>query len=40
VMSTFCERTKASSDLYFITFKAALRKSVIRGTKNCGRTSC
>ena len=39
VMSTFCERTSASSDLYFIEFNAALRSSVIRGTKNCGRTT-
>src|SRR3990167_1060145 len=29
VMSTFCERTSASSDLYFIEFKAALRKRVM-----------
>ncbi|MBK7314369.1 MAG: hypothetical protein IPI80_11710 [Burkholderiales bacterium] len=25
--------------MYFIAFNAALRKSVISGTKNCGRTT-
>jgi hypothetical protein len=39
VMSMLCAFTRASSALYVSAFRAALRKTVIMGMKNCGRTT-
>ena len=39
VTSMFCWRTRASSRRYSRDVGAALRKSVMMGMKNCGRTT-